>query len=126
MPLGTIRLELLPARFSIPLLPDASELSWGSYIPGMAWKVKFNSLLVQDRARLQLIALALAGKKMASGGFEKVIKMVNWQKHATQSLADFYRIATTSPQKHTGVVPDVHFSNACTCFNRARSHVERA
>merc|ERR1712194_351258 len=30
-----------------------------------------------DRARLQLIALALAGKKTASGGFEKVIKMID-------------------------------------------------
>jgi len=30
-----------------------------------------------DRARLQLIALALAGKKMASGGFEKVVKMID-------------------------------------------------
>merc|ERR1712151_1420920 len=31
----------------------------------------------RDHARLQLIALALAGKKMASGGFEKVIKMID-------------------------------------------------
>merc|ERR1712194_27661 len=30
-----------------------------------------------DRARLEFIALALAGKKMASGGFEKVIKMID-------------------------------------------------
>merc|ERR1719442_98830 len=31
----------------------------------------------RDHARLELIALALAGKKMASGGFEKVIKMID-------------------------------------------------
>merc|ERR1712176_1728287 len=31
----------------------------------------------KDRARLELIALALAGKKMSSGGFEKVIKMID-------------------------------------------------
>merc|ERR1711957_1046298 len=30
-----------------------------------------------DKARLELIALALAGKKMASGGFEKVVKMID-------------------------------------------------
>merc|ERR1711957_530635 len=31
----------------------------------------------KERARLELIALALAGKKMAAGGFEKVIKMID-------------------------------------------------
>merc|ERR1712039_120927 len=31
----------------------------------------------RDRARLEFIALALAGKKMAAGGFEKVIKMID-------------------------------------------------
>merc|ERR1712066_399137 len=31
----------------------------------------------RDHARLEFIALALAGKKMAAGGFEKVIKMID-------------------------------------------------
>merc|ERR1719188_839187 len=31
----------------------------------------------RDRARLEFIALALAGKQMTSGGFEKVIKMID-------------------------------------------------
>merc|ERR1719434_123049 len=31
----------------------------------------------KDRARLELIALALSGKKMAAGGFGKVIKMID-------------------------------------------------
>merc|ERR1719442_326316 len=31
----------------------------------------------RDHARLELIALALAGKKMSTGGFEKVIKMID-------------------------------------------------
>ena len=82
-------------------------MSRGSCIPEMARQVVYNSLLVQDRARLQLIALALAGKKMASGGFEKVIKTVNRQRFATRSLA---------PQKNSGLAPDGHFAKDCTCF----------
>merc|ERR1711879_3193 len=31
----------------------------------------------RDRARLEMIALALAGKQISSGGFDKVIKMID-------------------------------------------------
>jgi len=64
-------------------LPSASESLVQVRVTSEAMRAKALELVrgakknsSKDRARLELIALALAGKKMSSGGFEKVIKMI--------------------------------------------------
>merc|ERR1712226_1203873 len=65
-------------------LPSASASLVQVHITTETMRMKALALVRQaaekpshERARLELLALALAGKKMAAGGFEKVIKMID-------------------------------------------------
>merc|ERR1712060_757496 len=65
-------------------LPSASASLIQIGVSSEAMRTKAHALIQaaaqkpsRNRARLEFIALALAGKKMSTGGFEKVIKMID-------------------------------------------------